>query len=457
MKTIMRNTLAAVVAIGLVGTGAALRSGPSVAQATPATASIPVDGTIADVAERTFDSVVSISVKIAVQGNSFGGRDDDDDDQRTALGKGSGVIVTASGRILTNAHVVDNAQDIKVTLTDGSEYDAKVIGKDSKADLAVIQLKGNFPTLKPVTFGDSSVLRLGDVVLAIGDGLGVGKSVSMGIVSAKGRHEVGIEVYEDFIQTDAAINHGNSGGALVNMKGELVGINTAIASRTGEYSGIGFAIPANMARPIMEMLVKDGHVTRGYLGVNTVTATPGLAKENNLGATRGAAIADVQPDSPASQAGLVVGDVVTAVDATEVRDADTLRNTIAMIKPGTTVTLEVAHKGSGRTTLKAKLGELPDAQPASLRPRRSAACNDDNEGTATTRGCNACSRGWSDSLSWVQRLLPRVQRFPSRVQGFPSREQSFPSREQSFPSREQSFPSREQSFRSRAQSFPSCA
>jgi S1-C subfamily serine protease len=370
MNTILRNTLAGITAIGLVGAGAAWRTGTPAAQATPITSAIPVDGQIADVAERTFDSVVSIEVRLPGGGFSgFGGYDSDDDQQQQQgpTGKGSGIIITATGRILTNAHVVDQAQTIKVTLTDGSEYDAQVIGKDNKADLAVLQLKGNFPQLKPITFGDSSVLRLGDVVLAIGDGLGVGKSVSMGIVSAKGRAHVGIEQYEDFIQTDAAINHGNSGGALVNMKGELVGINTAIASRTGEYSGIGFAIPTNMARPIMEMLVKDGHVTRGYLGVNTVTVTPAMAKENNLGATRGAGIAGVQTDSPAASAGLVEGDVVTAVDSTEIRDADTLRNTIAMIKPGTVVTLEVAHRGSGRATVKAKLAELPDAQPAMLR------------------------------------------------------------------------------------------
>jgi serine protease Do len=372
MNTILRNTLAGITAIGLVGAGAAWRTGTPIAQATPISSAIPVDGQIADVAERTFDSVVSIEVRIPGGNNGFNGFSDSDDDQQPqgATGKGSGIIITANGRILTNAHVIDQAQTIKVTLTDGSEYDATVIGKDNKADLAVLQLKGNFPQLKPVTFGDSSALRLGDVVLAIGDGLGVGKSVSMGIVSAKGRAHVGIEQYEDFIQTDAAINHGNSGGALVNMKGELVGINTAIASRTGEYSGIGFAIPTNMARPIMDMLVKDGHVTRGYLGVNTVTVTPAMAKENNLGATRGAGIAGVQADSPAAQAGLVEGDVVTAVDATEIRDADALRNTIAMIKPGTMVTLEVAHRGSGRATVKAKLGELPEAQPATLRTRR---------------------------------------------------------------------------------------
>ena len=370
MNSTIRNALAGLAAVGLVGTGAALRTGSSVAQATP---SIPVDGTIADVAEKTFDSVVSIETKVAVRDNVyqvFGDDDEQQQQQQMMTGKGSGVIVTSNGRILTNAHVVDGAQDIKVTLTDGTEYDAKVIGKDTKADLAVLQLKGNLPPLKPVTFGDSSVLRLGDVVLAIGDGLGVGKSVSMGIVSAKNRGGRGIEEYEDFIQTDAAINHGNSGGALVNMKGELVGINTAIASRTGEYSGIGFAIPTSMARPIMDMLVKDGRVSRGFLGVNIATVTPGLAREHKLGTNRGALIADVQPDSPAAKAGLVEGDVVIAVDGTEVKTGDALRNTIAMIKPGTTIALEVVHTDSHKASIKATLGELPDGQEAQLKHRR---------------------------------------------------------------------------------------
>lgn len=366
-KTILRNAFAGLAVAAAIGTGAALRSGPSTASATP---SIPVDGTIADVAEKTFDSVVSIEVRM-------GGREtlQDDDDveaqpRRGGVGKGSGVIVTSTGRILTNAHVVDGMTDIKVTLTDGTEYDAKVVGKDSKADIAVLQLKGTVSGLKPIAFGDSSKVRLGDVVLAIGDGLGVGKSVSMGIVSAKGRSNVGIENYEDFIQTDAAINHGNSGGALVNMRGELIGVNTAIASRTGEYSGIGFAIPTNMARPIMEMLVQDGHVSRGYLGVGLQTATPALASEYHLGASRGAVITGVQQDSPAAKAGLVEGDVVVSVDGTEVRSDAALRNAIAMSRPGVTVKLEVVHQEKGKETIKATLIEQPEGQPATLRKRR---------------------------------------------------------------------------------------
>jgi serine protease Do len=361
----LRNLLAAAAVVGLVGVGAALPRGATSAHATP---SVLTDGSIPDVAERVVDSVVNISISHAVEAgpavfdpffsNPFSPGFGDPGD-RKSMSKGSGVIVTASGRILTNAHVVKDADDIKVTLHDGNDYEAKVVGVDPKADLAVIQLKGSVPSLKPLPFGDSSMLRLGDVVLAIGDPFGVGKSVTMGIVSAKGRGGMGIEEYEDFIQTDAAINPGNSGGALVNLKGELVGINTAIASKSGGYAGIGFAIPTNMARPIMEQLIKDGKVSRGYLGVSIGTVTPVIAKEYSLATQRGALIAGVDPKGPASRIGLVEGDVVVALNGTEIKTGDVLRNTIAMIKPGTTVDLQVVRKSGNKETIKAKLGELP--------------------------------------------------------------------------------------------------
>jgi serine protease Do len=365
MMTPLRNVLAVAAVVGLGGAGVALHAGSSPVHAAP---SVLADNSISDVAERSVDSVVNISTSHVVEAGpaafdpffsnpfspGFG-----DPSGRKAMSKGSGVVVTASGRILTNAHVIKDADDIKVTLHDGNDYEAKVVGVDPKADLAVIQLKGTLPALKPLTFGDSSTLRLGEVVLAIGDPFGVGKSVTMGIVSAKGRGGMGIEEYEDFIQTDAAINPGNSGGALVNLRGELVGINTAIASKSGGYAGIGFAIPTNMARPIMEQLIKDGKVSRGYLGVQIGTVTPLLAKENNLPAQRGALIALVEPQGPASRAGLAEGDVVVGINGTEIRTGDVLRNTIAMIKPGTTVDLEVVRKSGQKSTIKAKLGELP--------------------------------------------------------------------------------------------------
>jgi Do/DeqQ family serine protease len=333
------------------------------------------DASIPDVAERVVDSVVNISTKKAVRGGpaesdpfwtdpdspAFGSRPS----LKRLASMGSGVIVTAGGRILTNAHVVQGADDIKVTVQDGTDYEAKIVGIDHKADLAVLQLKGTVPPLRPLAFGDSTKLRLGEVVLAIGNPFGVGKSVTMGIVSAKGRANMGIEEYEDFIQTDAAINQGNSGGALVNLRGELVGINTAIASRSGGYQGIGFAIPSNMARPIMEMLVKDGRVVRGYLGVGIETVTAELARENNLGARRGVVVTGVQSDSPADKAGLAAGDVIVSLNGGEVLTGDVLRNTIAMLRPGTTVDLEVVGragpgKSPARKVVKARLGQLPD-------------------------------------------------------------------------------------------------
>ncbi|MBA3398266.1 MAG: trypsin-like peptidase domain-containing protein [Deltaproteobacteria bacterium] len=372
-----RNLLAAVAAVGLVGTGAALRTEIGPAHAAPSSLT---DASIPDVAERVVDSVVNISTS---RGGNAGPASYDpfftdpdspfygmDPGMRKQMSKGSGVIVTSSGRVLTNAHVIKGADDIIVHLQDGTELAAKVVGADPRADLAVLQLEGKLPALKPIAFGDSNALRLGEVVLAVGDPFGVGKSVTMGIVSAKGRSGMGIEDYEDFIQTDAAINPGNSGGALVNLRGELIGINTAIASKSGGYAGIGFAIPSNMARPIMDMLVKEGKVVRGYLGVNIATVTPAIAKDQKLGVSRGAMVADVEPDGPAAKAGLVEGDVITAINGNAIRSSDVLRNTIAMIRPGTTVDLEVVARTAGKKTVKAKLGTLPEPKAETVRLRR---------------------------------------------------------------------------------------
>ena len=358
-----RHFLAVAAVAGFVGAGAV---SPSPAEAAP---SVLTDASIPDIAERVVDSVVNISVFNTTGGPSEADPYFTDPDSpgygmqpspRKRASKGSGVIITSGGRILTNAHVVDGAKKILVTLHDNTEFEASIVGIDGKADLAVIQLKGKVPALKPLAFGDSNTLRLGEVVLAIGDPFGVGKSVTMGIVSAKGRGNMGIEEYEDFIQTDAAINPGNSGGALVNLKGELVGINTAIASKSGGYAGISFAIPSSMAKPIMEMLVKDGRVVRGYLGVSITTVTNALQEEFKLGTNRGAVVSSIQQGSPAAKAGLVEGDVIVAINGSEVRSSDVLRNTIAMIKPGTQVDLSVVSRNASKKVVKAKLGELPD-------------------------------------------------------------------------------------------------
>jgi Do/DeqQ family serine protease len=379
-----RKLLVTAAMAGLVGTGALLHSElevqPAYAQRAPAGLT---DASIPDVAERVVNSVVNISTAKAVRGGNTPAESDpfftDPDSpwygkepsQKKLASKGSGVIIGAQGRILTNSHVVSGADDITVTLQDGTEHQATIVGQDPRADIAVLQLKGKVPPLKPLTFGDSNALRLGEVVLAVGDPFGVGKSVTMGIVSAKGRSGMGIEDYEDFIQTDAAINPGNSGGALVNLRGELVGINTAIASKSGGYAGIGFAIPSNMAKPIMDMLVKDGKVVRGYLGVNIQTVTPALAQEHKLAATRGVYIGGVEPNGPAAKAGLSEGDIIVGFNGVEMKNGDVLRNTIAMMRPGTTVDLEVVRNKAGKKVVKARLGDLEEALKAqSATPRR---------------------------------------------------------------------------------------
>jgi len=371
MRTVISKGLLAATSVAAViaGVGVAARYAPSPAEASPSASTSPLsDDRIADVAEAVVNSVVNVSTTREVDSGPWASDPFFNDprspfyqapDERKASSLGSGVIVTAQGRILTNAHVVQGADDIKVTLSDGTEFDAKLIGTDPRADIAVLQLKGDLPRLKPLPFADSNKLRLGETVLAIGDPFGVGQAVTMGIVSAKGRASVGIEDYEDFIQTDAAINPGNSGGALVNLRGELVGINTAILSRSGGYQGIGFAIPSNMAKPIMDMLVKDGKVTRGYLGVNITRVTRDLASKHKLPATQGVLITDVVENGPAARGGLRSGDVVIAVDGAPMTDPGQFRNLVAMKGAGKPVELGVL-RAKGRDQVRVILGELPD-------------------------------------------------------------------------------------------------
>ncbi len=270
---------------------------------------------------------------------------------------GSGVIVSPEGYILTNNHVVDGATDVKVTLSDKRELKAKIIGTDPKTDVAVLKLEGsNFPA---ITLGDSSKVQVGDYALAIGDPFGVGQTVTMGIVSAKGRGNLGIEDYEDFLQTDAPINPGNSGGALVNDRGELVGINTAILSHgSGGNEGIGFAIPVNLARNVMGQILDHGKVTRGYLGVVIQPITPAMAKDLGLNKLQGALVGDVSPKGPAQASGVQRGDVILAINGNPVNDSNELRNTISMTPPGETVKLEISRNGTTKD-LNVKLGELP--------------------------------------------------------------------------------------------------
>jgi serine protease Do len=319
---------------------------------------------IADITEHVLPSVVNISMTKAIklrggmQGMPFPfffGQPPDGGERREQ-GMGSGVVISNDGYIITNNHVVEDAQEIKVTLYDKREFDADVVGTDPKSDVALIRLKNSPPDLRAIEVDDSSRLRLGDVVLAIGNPFGVGQTVTMGIVSAKGRSDLGIEDYEDFIQTDAAINPGNSGGALVDMNGKLVGINTAILSRSGGYQGIGFAIPTNMAIPIMESLRKYGKVSRGWLGVSIQDVDGEISQAMKLPTARGVLIADVQTGSPAAKAGVLRGDVVEKVQGRPVSTTGEFRNAIAAAGAGHTVDLELYRDGKLRTVA-AALGE----------------------------------------------------------------------------------------------------
>lgn len=271
---------------------------------------------------------------------------------------GSGVIVRENGYILTNHHVVDGADQIKVELTDRRTFDAKLVGSDGPSDLAVLKIDAT--GLHALPLGDSERLRVGDIVLAVGNPLGVGQTVTMGIVSAKGR-ATGLTdgSFEDFIQTDAPINQGNSGGALVNTRGELVGINSQILSPSGGSIGIGFAIPATMAGDVMAQLVKGGRVRRGQLGVTVQGVTSDLAKSLGLSEVRGALVSAVNPDSPAAYAGIERGDVIVDFNGHPVGDSNSLRNMVARTQPHTKATLQVIRNGHEQT-LTATLTELPE-------------------------------------------------------------------------------------------------
>jgi serine protease Do len=279
---------------------------------------------------------------------------------------GSGVIISADGYILSNNHVVEGADEVKVALSGSDdELIAKVIGTDPQTDISVLKIDAK--NLAPITMTDSDNLQVGDIVLAVGNPLGIGQTVTMGIVSATGRGRFGIVDYEDFIQTDAAINRGNSGGPLVDAEGRLVGINTAIISPTGGSIGIGFAIPVNMARNVMNAIVREGKVTRGYLGVFIQDLTPQLAQE--FGTHGGALVGGVPKNSPAAKAGLQPGDVITEFNGRKVPDSRQLRLWVSQSAPGTKATFKILRDGKERTVT-TSLGELPSEMTAASPGRR---------------------------------------------------------------------------------------
>ncbi|OPX56133.1 serine protease DegS [Oceanospirillum multiglobuliferum] len=275
--------------------------------------------------------------------------------QRMQSSLGSGVIASADGYILTNNHVIAGADEIKVALKDGRETIAQLVGADPETDLAVLRI--NLPNLPVITIAPSDQIDVGDVVLAIGNPFGVGQTVTMGIVSATGRDQLGINTFEDFIQTDAAINPGNSGGALINPRGELLGINTAIFSKSGGSQGIGFAIPSNLARDIMIDLIREGSVVRGWLGVEVQELTPSLARSFGFN-NSGILIAGLLRNGPAHLAGLQPGDIITAVEGQAVENGRLTMNAIAKKRPGTKIKLTIFRNGRS-LNINAEVGRRP--------------------------------------------------------------------------------------------------
>ncbi len=372
-------TLAAVVsAFALAGLGMASTAhltGPPAAKsaaAETAPAAAPgAPGSFAGLAKKLSPTVVNVKItKIEKAGPSFQipegpfgdffkqfpNRSPQVPENRRVQGTGSGVIISADGYILTNNHVVDGAKDVTVTVGDKEEYEAKVVGRDPKTDLAILKINAK-ESLPAAQLGDSDQIQVGDWVLAIGNPFGLSHTVTSGIVSAKGR-VIGAGPYDNFIQTDASINPGNSGGPLFNMKGEVVGINTAILPYG---QGIGFAIPIDTAKPLIPQMVAKGEVTRGYLGVNIQGITPELAKAMNLKDTKGALVSDVTPDSPAAKAGIQQGDVIVSFGQKPVEDAHALPTMVADTPVGQVVVLTVLRNGATQQ-MSIQVGKLPSEQ-----------------------------------------------------------------------------------------------
>ncbi len=293
----------------------------------------------------------------------FFGEDLGEEDEQPENSLGSGVIVSADGLILTNNHVISSADQIEVALSDGSKSSATVVGTDPDTDLAVLKIDRK--KLPAITFSNSDHMQVGDVVLAIGNPFGVGQTVTQGIISALGRNHLGINTFENFIQTDASINPGNSGGALIDVEGNLIGINSAIYSRNGGSMGIGFAIPVSIAQQVMEQITSNGSVTRGWIGIEAQDITPELAESFNQKNGNGSLIAGVLLDSPADKAGLRPGDILVAIDDKPVTDSQSMLNIIAMLKPRDKATLEVIRAGK-RLKIDLVVGKRP---PATQLPR----------------------------------------------------------------------------------------
>ncbi len=337
---------------------------------------IPVDATAqlvdrnfsyADVAELVMPGVVNISSDKKIDMRQahpmfddpmfrrfFG--DPDQGTERVEKSLGSGVVISSDGYILTSNHVIEGATKVRVSFSDQVEYEAEIIGQDKKTDVALIKIDKE--ELDYIEFGDSSALRIGDQVMAVGNPFGIGQTITVGIVSALGR-SIGLIDYEEFIQTDASINPGNSGGALVDMDGKLVGINTAMLSRSGGSQGVGFAIPVNMASKIMGMLKADGKVTRAWLGVVPQKINSALADALGMGKPRGVLLSSVTDDTPASKAGLKEGDVILSADGREMNDVSTLRNYISLCGVGHKAKLIILRDNKEKNVT-VKLGEFPD-------------------------------------------------------------------------------------------------
>ncbi len=337
-----------IVVWGIVGCLTVPIAGLAATQQVPKTSGQDLQRQVRGTANKVIPAVVSIASTVMVRDQAFS---DEalpfglfkEPPTRRQYGQGSGVIVSPDGYIVTNNHVVADAVDVEVILADRRQYKGRVVATDPKTDVAVVKIQAtNLPT---AAWGDSSQLAVGDFVLAIGNPLGLSRTVTFGIVSAVGRADVGVADFEDFIQTDAPINPGNSGGALVNIQGELVGINTAIASPTGGSVGVGFAIPSNMARAAMQSLIKTGRVVRGFLGASTQDVSPPLGKIFRLPDVKGAIVTDVQAKGSAERGGLKRGDVVVRFDGGDVMDSGHLRNLVAQASIGSKHRLDLIRDG----------------------------------------------------------------------------------------------------------------